>query len=219
MTDTTPTPLPPAVPNPRTHPSMIATQRDLVYGVCTLLTGLGIGWFLGLATEGLVGTILTSVMTLITGAAGILAGVGIATEGSDGATRANPVLITILVAGLVGGSIISTYARMNLWPRPDARFIEHETGIAARDVNKRVFNKLYPENAERPSNPTTEILANMPNPSFAGAPDCQKLKSTTDTKVLVDELRKLNDPEIKKLLVNPNPNSLKLAVAKICPDG
>lgn len=208
------------IPAPTIHPrakaSMKPTQRDIVYSICTIVTGVGIGWFLGLGSEGLVGTVLMPVLTLITGAAGILAGVGITTERSDGVSRADPVLITILVIGLVGGSILSAYARNNLWPRPDAAFIQRETGIPWKEVNRRVFDKLY----SPPS--ATGSLPVVASNSGAGATekvDCTSLKAHPET--MLQELRKLPNPQIKQLLSDPNPSpsaikeALKIACTSI----
>jgi hypothetical protein len=116
----------------------------VVYSFCTVVIGVGIGWFLGMSMEAITGSVLTAVLTVVTGTAGILAGVGIATERPDGATRADPILITLLVIGLVAGSILGTRARVNLWLRPNAKFIQGLTGIPEQEVNKSVFTKLYP---------------------------------------------------------------------------
>ena len=55
-----------------------------------IIVGAGIGGLtLGLALQSLASTVFTAVMTLLTGTAGILAGVGVTTEGNDGVTRAD----------------------------------------------------------------------------------------------------------------------------------
>jgi hypothetical protein len=198
---------------PRTSPKMRATQRDWVYAVCTLVTGLGIGWFLGMASEALTGTVLTGLLTLVTGTAGILAGVGIATTGQDGATRADPILITILILGLVGGSITATYAKSNFWPRPDAEFIARQTGLSKEYVNRRVFDKTYAPVAGGAAPSVTSAIV-TPDVST-----CARLKSLLNNPAqLAEELRKLNNSEINKILLDPKPNRLAAAVRGLCPE-
>lgn len=188
------------------------TGRDWVNSVCTLVIGCCIGWFLGLALQSIGGTVLTQILTFLTGTAGILAGVGVATEGSDGATRANPIAIMILLVGLVGGSILSSYARANLWPRPNAQKIEELTGIPAKKVNERVFDSLYAPTATL----TKESV--VPNAMAAAAQiDCATLKTLNPAQQL-EAMKKMNvtDPTIQKIIATNDPNKISFAVQRLC---
>lgn len=195
------------VAHPRTRAGFTITPRAIVYSLCTFVTGCGIGWFLGLSLQALGGAVLGPIVGVITGAASILAGVGVTTEGNDGATRADPILVMLLIVGLVGGSALSTYARANLWPRPDAKFISKTFDIPLSDVNRRVFEGLYPP----PPCPCTVA----PAPVLPRV-DCARLTAIKDTSELVKELRKVNDPDINKLLDQPVRSKLDLAVVKLC---
>jgi hypothetical protein len=120
--------------------------RDFWYGIATLITGTGLGWFLGLALETLGSTVFGPILTLISGSALVLAGVGVATERTDGATRANPIMIMLLVIGLVAGSVTSGRLRANLRLGPNPTVIASKTKMTDKEVSQRVFDKLYPPN-------------------------------------------------------------------------
>jgi hypothetical protein len=142
--------------------------RDFWYGLATLVTGAGVGWFLGLGLETLAPTVFGPVLTLISGTATVLAGVGVATESGNGTTRANPIMVMLLVIGLVGGSILSSSLRANLALAPDGKIVSGKTHLTEKEINQRVFDKLYPltpatstANSPIPSQSTTPVPAEV----------------------------------------------------------
>lgn len=166
--------------------------RDFWYGLATFVSGAGVGWFLGLGLESLTTAVFGPVVTLITGAATVLAGIGVATEQqAGGPTRANPIMVMLLVLGLVGGSVLSSSLRANLALAPSSITIASKTHLTDKEVNQRVFDKLYPPAAT--ASTTTTTTATPPTDT----------KSTTETPTVpprLDELQcswlSLNDTDL-----------------------
>jgi hypothetical protein len=170
--------------------------RDVWYGISTLITGLGLGWFVGLAFETLTTTLLTTILTLVTASMTVAAGIGVATEDADGATRANPIMVMLLVVGLVAGSRGSGWLRSNLALGPDAKIVAGKTGMTECEINRRVFDQLY-HKAEAPKdsepdakNPAKVIPKDGRLP--AGDLKCEWLCLTDEE--LLAEVKKLNNP-------------------------
>lgn len=192
------------------------TPRDAVYSVSTIIIGVGIGWFLGFALETTATTVFTSIMAFMTGAAGILAGIGVATERADGVTRADPVMVMLLVIGLVSGSWLSRYAAINLYPRPDATELASLTGLSDKEINARALSKVFPATPAAPpppssgKNPATDTAAGSP-----GIP-CATLKPLSGAG-LAKEVMKLSDAELRDFLDRKDLDGLKAAVQRRCP--
>jgi hypothetical protein len=176
--------------------------REAANFVCTFLTGAGIGWFLGLSLDAVASTVITALLTLVTGTATVLAGVGIATRHPDtGEPKADPLLVMFLVLGLVGGSITSGFLRSSLLLGASSRVIAEKTGFTKEYVARVLFDR-----ANGFGTPTTVSSAALTTslsqgnqlPTMAKQLDCGKLRGLKDQALLAEvtaELGKQTTPD------------------------
>lgn len=164
---------------------MAKDQRGLglasFYILCLLISGMGVGWLLGLSVSPVLHIIVASVIALVIGVVGALAGLESNPDGSatgkDSQTgeisisankksvKINPFPMTALIAGLVIGASFGVYTRTNelLGANPQ-RLAQRWNGVSGLDeasIKRRLFDQYYPPPAsttgasyERP--PATE---------------------------------------------------------------
>ncbi len=128
--------------------------------ICLLISGMGIGWLLGLSVSPVLHIIVASVMALLMGIVGALAGLDTnprIKENESNETRIpaveksvkiSPFPMTALIAGLVIGACFGVYARTNelLGANPQ-RLVQKWNGVSGLDDNsikRRLFDQLYP---------------------------------------------------------------------------
>lgn len=132
---------------------------SLFKGLCLLLSGLGVGWLIGLSVSEVIYAVITSLIALIVAVTGALAGVNVerddSTENGDTNPRprrkvrveTDPLPIMFMIIGLVIGTSLGIYARTNYWlgPRPE-NFTERWkiTGRTDKELSGRLFDELYP---------------------------------------------------------------------------
>ena len=128
---------------------------------CVLISGLGLGWLVGLSVSPVIQIILTSLIAIIVTLSGALAGISATQPGNDPqednkkrrslSSALDPLPIMCLVMGLAAGSSLGVYARTNDWlgaaSKPQKPFAEEwsDTGLSKEEITKRVFYSLYPE--------------------------------------------------------------------------
>lgn len=126
--------------------------------ICLLISGIGVGWLLGLSVSPVLHIIVASVMALVMGIVGALAGLdtnpGKENDGQSNEIRISkpvkisPFPMTALIAGLVVGACFGIYARTNelLGANPQ-RLVQKWNGVSGLDDNsikRRLFDQLYP---------------------------------------------------------------------------
>ena len=149
-------------------------------GLSILLSGLCVGWMVGLSITPLLQTILISLLAVIIAVTSVLVALSFISreDGTPRTTRlgVNPVPVMLLVVGLVIGWSTGVYARTNLWLGPRAQSLSERTGLTAQEINKRAFEQVYPPPTLR-ADPggvatvsTTETRSvTMPSPVMGGA--------------------------------------------------
>ena len=130
--------------------------------ICLLVSGMGIGWLLGLSVSSVLHIIVASVMALLMGIVGALAGLDTKStnESNDSQSddvkilthekllKVSPFPMTALIAGLVIGSGLGVYTRTNelLGANPQ-RLVQKWNGVNGLDdgsIKRRLFDQLYP---------------------------------------------------------------------------
>ena len=134
---------------------------------CLLLSGLGLGWLVGLSVSPVIQTILASLVAVVVSISSALAGLRASDsegeqdapqEGEANKPRArrvrrsfpillDPLPVMSMVVGLACGASVGVYARANGWlaARTNSYVAEwKETGLSAQEITTRVFNSLYP---------------------------------------------------------------------------
>jgi multisubunit Na+/H+ antiporter MnhC subunit len=203
--------------------------------LCVFLTGIGVGWLLGLSASPVVSIVITSV----TGsAAAIVAALsGLNKEAKEANTEGqrrlaiDPLPLAALVIGIVFGSIVGISARNHHWFGSDrSSEIEQWTklGLVKEMVVSRLFEQLYPANGAQAG---TKSSTGNPLGTFLFAVDVQKcdallagaaiFRATADQAPLILALKSDPDPKIRQLPeVVADPQILQNIVEKIlCVDG
>ena len=144
---------------PKEHKGLGAASLSLI---CLVISGMGIGWLLGLSVSPVLHIIVASVIALVMGIVGALAGLDInpGSERNDSESnelkispreklvKISPFPMTALIAGLVIGACFGVYARANelLGANPQ-RLVQRWNGVNGLDdagIKRRLFDHLYP---------------------------------------------------------------------------
>lgn len=143
------------------------TRRLAFNSFCLLLSGIGLGWLVGLSVSPVIQTILASLVAIVVSISSALAGLSPSDsdreEGTSPETEAkkpqaskgrrslsillNPLPVMCMVIGLACGASVGVYGRANGWlgARTNSYVAEwKETGLSAQEITMRVFNSLYP---------------------------------------------------------------------------
>jgi hypothetical protein len=140
--------------------------------ICLLISGMGIGWLLGLSVSPVLHIIVASVMALVMGIVGALAGLNTnpKPERNDSEdnkpeistreklVKISPFPMTALIAGLAIGACLGVYTRTNelLGANPQ-RLVQKWNGVNGLDdasIKRRLFDQLYPPTV---SNGTSDV--------------------------------------------------------------
>jgi hypothetical protein len=164
-----------------------------VKGICLFLSGVSVGWLIGLSVSPIIHVIIASLIALVVSITAALAGVNIPKEDSAGEgekskpktrVEVNPVPLMFMVVGIVAGSSLGVYARTNGWLGPNpSSFVEKwkDTELTKKEISRRLFDELYPPNVDLNS----ATPGGSPSPgaqSSAGRPANQNSNnSSTDT--------------------------------------
>jgi hypothetical protein len=147
----------------------------LVRGICLLISGVGIGWLIGLSVSPIIHIIITSLIALVVSVTGALAGIKVDEKedsADDGKSKrkvqveVNPLPLMFMIIGLVIGSSLGVYARTNGWLGPDPNgFVEKwkDTELTKQEISRRLFDDLYPVRAgsTNPVNAGGSSIANV----------------------------------------------------------
>ena len=135
-------------------------MKRLLAPLSLLVSGLCVGWLIGLSISPVLQTVLTSVLALVTGAVSVLAGLSVADgDGGDKPRRrvkVTPVPVAMLVLGIAIGAPFGIHARTNLWFGPNAKAASELTGIPEKEINRRAYEQLYPPATGADEAPTGE---------------------------------------------------------------
>lgn len=147
---------------------MVKGRRGLgiasLYILCLLISGVGVGWLIGLSVSPVLHIIVASVIALVMGIVGALAGLesnprssavgedsqsgGISISANKKPVRINPFPMTALIAGLVVGACFGVYTRTNeLLGADPRRLAQRWNGVSGLDeasIKRRLFDQLYP---------------------------------------------------------------------------
>jgi hypothetical protein len=149
-----------------------ARRGSRISGVhaCLLVSGMGVGWLIGLAVSPVLQIIVASVVALAVGIVGALAGLESGSKKEDesepsrttsssykGLVNIDPLPMSALISGLVIGASIGVYARTNeLLGADPRRLVQRWSGASGLDeasIKRRLFDQLYPPvGAASPSN-------------------------------------------------------------------
>ena len=136
-------------------------------GLSLLISGLGVGWLIGMAVSPVIHIVITSLIAFVVSVTSALAGIKVDKgEDKDDAQSArrhklqvevNPLPMMFMVIGLVIGASLGALARTNDWLGPRAgRFAEQwkDTELSRRELSRRLFDQLYPP---QPAAPAPEV--------------------------------------------------------------
>ena len=156
-----------------------------------LVSGLGIGWLIGLSVSPTLHIIVGSIIALVAGVVGSLAGVrNIPSDETSESVpiehkkrfrppSVDPMPLTALVVGLAIGAAVGVYARTNdlLGPNPE-KFARKwaGTGLEAKEIQSRLFNTLYPVkviDSQQSSEKTRTDSSTPPDPAKSPADNRQ----------------------------------------------
>jgi len=182
-----------------------------------VISGLGVGWIVGLSISPVVHIVLGSILALVVSLASAIAGVEKLEEAEEQASagktgpiaqkvarvRLDPRPIALLVLGLAIGSSIGAYARTNDWLGENPRRVVDRwkgAGLDEAEIRMRLFNDLYPQssvardsNSEHPVSPGLGVL-------FAtGTTDCGNIR-LKHGQALWAELRQLKNGRVDAFL-------------------
>jgi hypothetical protein len=128
--------------------------------VSLLVSGLGIGWLMGLSASPILYSVVTSLLGLVVAVSGALAGVDLELpsheqEGARPKQRVvlslvNPLPIVALILGVVAGASVGIYGRTNDWlgPQPGRLIARWEQfGLSRREIATQAFTSLYGKTA------------------------------------------------------------------------
>jgi len=145
-----------------------ATRRILSQSVALGLAGLAFGWLIGLSVSPVIQGVITALLALAVGVAGVLAGIRPATEGDTtkedeeskakssahqnwvsrtGKLDASPWPVACLVVAVALGSSLGVFARVSEWLSPDPHRLAARwtrAGLSEPEVIHRLFDQLHP---------------------------------------------------------------------------
>lgn len=148
---------------------------------CLLLSGLGLGWLVGLSISPVIQTVLASLVAVVVSLSSALAGLrpsepevddsqetGSAKDTGHRRRRRFPILldplpVMTMVIGLAFGTAVGIYARTNdLLGSRNNLLVEEwkDTGLTAKEITTRVFDSLYPPS----SNGESALQEHAPTP-------------------------------------------------------
>jgi hypothetical protein len=204
----------------------------LSYMVCLIITGIGIGWLIGLSVSPVVSIVITSIMGSVV--ALIAAMSGLEKKGSDdnaGQWQVNPIPLAMLMIGLFFGSIAGISARNASWLGSDisaeiarwskAGLTETGTGVTEEDLLLRLYHSQYPTDTQTISTPLPDVSTTSRTVLFAavGPTECDSLyrsltKSPDD---FLDEIEKTEGLKKLPTIVNDSETLEKIITEVICP--
>lgn len=180
-------------------------------GASQVISGLAVGWLIGLSVSPILQTVLTSLLAVIAGVTSVLAGLS-SDKDADGSPptgkyQINPAPVMFLVLGVAVGASCGVYARTNLWLGADAKTLAQRTGLKEEQINRRIFDLLYPTAVSKAE--TSEPGAEKPKsdekkpPSATGgtslsasavsglygeitASECEQLRSLRGERLLIE---------------------------------
>lgn len=135
---------------------------------CMLLSGLGVGWLIGLSVSPVLHIVVASVIALIVGVTGALMGLSNIGDVKESLLKkiseANPLPVTLLVIGLGLGASFGVLSRTHNWLGKNSSDIIQEwqrNGLDSLKIATQIFDNLYPPSCAKMNTPQTSI-----NPSF-----------------------------------------------------
>ena len=200
--------------------------------ICICLTGLCLGWLMGMSASPVLGIVLTAVLGVAAGLVSVLCGLPGGAEGSEAgkgsvhAYRPTALPLTLLVLFLVGGSILGLSTRVNEWLGPEPktiakRWIAQGLPWSEAAIVSRLFDRDNPKPAEKAAD-TSTARADKPW-LFVVEPDlCSTLRRYINP-LNVEELRRAmqqsGEQRIKDFANSvQDPQALKTVVEVfICP--
>lgn len=198
--------------------SKVLTYFGLVASL--LITGIGIGWLIGLSVSPVVSIVITSVTGSAAAVVAVLSGLEKERQWS-----VNPWPLAVLIAGLVSGSMIGIEARNQDWLGRDItaevnKWTAPDLGLPKTEVVNRIFEATYPAggNKDAPAgrtNPGNTVL-------FSGRieDECVFLLARR-TEELPGELEISGVAQLRKLpeIISDPPVLERVIKEVICADG
>ena len=181
------------------------------------LTGLGIGWIVGLSVSPVVHILLGSILALVVTFASTAAGLSQTDKSGEpkNSSEANSLLkqaskiqidprpIAYFIIGIAIGSAIGVYARTNDWltASPEVIIKRWEgDGLNETEIRNRLFNEIYPPQIFENGEDKTSNESRSGGVLFAvTAKTCDELRGKHGDD-LRSELKILNDKRINILL-------------------
>lgn len=137
-----------------------SSKKLLLNIACLLVCGLGVGWLIGLSVSSLLYLVITSLMSIIAGLAGALAGLEMPSEKEAPTTptpkrmiQLDPVPLTAFILGLVLGASTGVYARTNQFFGPNIDKLAEKwkaTEYTKRDIARVLFAQIHGTPAQSP---------------------------------------------------------------------
>jgi hypothetical protein len=195
-----------------------------------LVTGLGLGWIVGLSVSPVVHILLGSILALVVSLASAISGLSkpdeikelnIPTETTSIIQKAShihldPRPIAFFIIGIAIGSAIGIYARTNDWlsASPEVIIKRWEgKGLDETEIRKRLFDEIYPLKNIANANDNTSSESRSGGVLFAiTTKTCDELRGKHGDD-LRSELEILNDKRINAFL-NISSDSVSLEALK-----
>lgn len=155
----------------------------IINSLLLFLSGLSLGWLIGLSISPVLHIVVGSIIALIAGIVGALTGLQYrSNESTEDVAELkpdrirfnkihipiSPLPLTVLMIGLGGGASLGIYVRTNDFLGPDPQRFARKwsgTGLSEGKIQERLFNQLHPPLQPSPDSEETEISRDTSDPS------------------------------------------------------
>jgi hypothetical protein len=201
-----------------------------------ILSGLAIGWIVGLAASPVLHLVVSTMITLIAGVASLLVGMDLSKQPNQSEaisdkpreltmshlkrSRIDSLPMAVLLVGMATGASIGVLARANEWLGANPDIIVNKwssTGYSKEEISRRVFDDIYPTASNRLSNPVASptvalstVDLSSPTPSSTALPDKKEsLRGSNTSSVHSGILYVANEKECGRFLAADHGEDLR----------
>jgi hypothetical protein len=172
-------------------------------GICLLLSGMGVGWLIGLSVSPVIHIVITSLIAFVVSITGALAGLKVTPDDEPPSESSslkqklqveiNPVPVMLIVIGIAFGASLGVYGRTNNWLGTNVNNFVAEwekTRLGEQEISKRLFETLYPAKAEStPTNTSQNSELTNSNSSDSNSFERNLTEKSSNAKSIKSEQR------------------------------
>ena len=197
-----------------------------ISGLSLLVSGLCVGWMVGLSVSPILQTVLTSVLVVVTAVVSLLAGVSATSpKGTDPPTppaeaksplaiEVNPAPVMLLLVGIALGASFGLFARTNLLLGPNGNWLSGRTGLTSQQIYSRAFSNVYPDPqpAEKKDAGGADKKDGGTKVTGSGAPGLNSLTVNIDEDVCI-QLKRVPEADLaSKVILLTNDEKIKIFI-------